>query len=109
MKLMCECGHTIYDQTDYLSYKAYLISDQDWFDFLEEIDKAIEESGPTPKDKERACMEIRMLLSKLNKKVYQCQNCGNMFFQNNSRQFEIFKSNKDNPNKTLLQSAKGEK
>jgi hypothetical protein len=28
-----------------------MISDQDWFDFLEEIDDAIENSGPTKKKK----------------------------------------------------------
>lgn len=108
MKFTCECGHIIYDQTDYLSYKAHLISDQDWFDFLEEIDEAIEKSGPTPKDKEIACMKIRSLSSKLYKRVYQCKNCGNIFFNNNSPQLEMFRSHKDNPNKTLLESSKGD-
>jgi hypothetical protein len=108
MKFMSECGHIIYDITDNLSYKAHLISDQDWFNFLDEIDEAIEKSGPTQKDKESACMKIRSLSSELHKSVYQCKNCGNMFFNNNLFQLEMFRSHKDNPNKTLLQSSKGD-
>lgn len=53
MKFLCECGHPIYDQTDYLPYKAHVISDQDWFNFLDTIDDAIEKTGPTPEDKEK--------------------------------------------------------
>ena len=30
MKLQCECGHLIVDQTDYLPYKARLAKDQDY-------------------------------------------------------------------------------
>ena len=29
MRFMCECGHLIIDTTDYLPYKAYMISDID--------------------------------------------------------------------------------
>ncbi|BBI34018.1 hypothetical protein [Cohnella abietis] len=108
MKFMCECGHPIYDSTDYLPYKAHLISDQDWFDFLDEIDHAIEKSGPTAKDKEKALMNIRSLSTNLSKMVYQCSECGNMFFDNNSPRLEVFRAASDSPNKTLLQSAHGD-
>lgn len=63
----------LYIKTDYLPYKGYIISDQDWFDFLDEIDAAIEKSGPTPKDKENALMKIRNLSINLSKTVYQCE------------------------------------
>ncbi|WP_338542496.1 hypothetical protein [Paenibacillus tundrae] len=42
MHFYCYCGNRISDTTDYLSYKGYVISDQDEFDFLDEIDRAIE-------------------------------------------------------------------
>jgi hypothetical protein len=29
MKFLCECGHTIRDQTDYIPYKAWIAKDQD--------------------------------------------------------------------------------
>lgn len=109
MNFLCECGHRITDTTDYLSYKAYLISDQDWFDFLDEIDSAIERSGPTAEDKEKALMKIRMLSINLTKTVYQCQKCGNLFFDNDLPQFEMFRGCNSDVNKKLLQSAKGDK
>jgi len=59
MKIGCGCGATIYDNTDYLPWKAHVISDQDWFVIWEEIDKAVEESGSTAKEKEQACMRLR--------------------------------------------------
>ncbi|MDQ0887984.1 hypothetical protein QFZ81_003072 [Paenibacillus sp. V4I9] len=107
MKFLCECGHAIYDQTDYLSYKAYLISDQDWFSFLDEIDNAIEKTGSTPEDKEKALMRIRSIAINLTKLVYQCDKCGNIFFYNSPPQLEMFRSCSDTPNKGLLKSAKG--
>lgn len=109
MNFLCECGHQIYDTTDYLPYKAYLISDQDWFDFLDEIDAAIEKSGTTLEDKEKALIKIRTLSSNLTKTVYQCPKCGNLFFYNNPPQLKVFKSCNDNVDKRLLQSAKGDK
>ncbi len=108
MNFLCECGHRISDTTDYISYKAHLISDQDWFDFLDAIDSAIEKSGPTKKDKEVALMQIRSLAIKLDKSVYQCKKCGNLFFDNKSGHFEMFQGSSEDVNKELLQSAKGE-
>lgn len=106
MKFLCECGHPIYDQTDYLPYKAHVISNQDWFNFLDEIDDAIEKAGSTPEDKERALMRIRSLAVNLSKSVYQCNECGNVFFYRNPPQLEMFRCCSDNPNKELFKSAK---
>jgi len=108
MKIMCECGHLISDSTDYLPHKAHLISDQDWFDFLDEVDFAIEKSGPSKIDKEQALMKIRSLASKITKLVYQCNQCGNVFFDNNPFRMEVFKPSNESVNKKLLRSVHGE-
>ena len=42
MKIKCQCGAVIVDQTDYLPHKAYIIPDQEWFGILDAIDEAIE-------------------------------------------------------------------
>jgi hypothetical protein len=34
MKITCVCGQLIPDQTDFISYKAWIIADQDWYDAL---------------------------------------------------------------------------
>lgn len=65
MNFRCECGQRIHDTTDYLSYKGYLMSDQDQFDLLDEIDDAIEKSGPSSTDKEEAAVRIRSLIKRL--------------------------------------------
>jgi hypothetical protein len=36
MKFKCQCGAMIIDQTDALSYKAYLLADQDYFAIAEQ-------------------------------------------------------------------------
>ncbi|KRF03366.1 hypothetical protein ASG89_23275 [Paenibacillus sp. Soil766] len=78
MKIRCRCGDIIVDQTDFHSNKGYIISDQDFFDFLEGVDNAIEKSGQKAKDKERAIMSIRYLIGELQRTIYQCFTCGRM-------------------------------
>ena len=38
MKIKCHCGNSISDDTDFLSYKAHIFSDQDFEDLLESTD-----------------------------------------------------------------------
>lgn len=76
MKISCACGGVIVDSTDNLSYKGHLISDQDWEDLMDAMDRAIEQSGPSAEEKEHAAMHMRRLLSKLERTIYQCTECG---------------------------------
>ncbi|WP_054971722.1 hypothetical protein [Paenibacillus sp. A3] len=107
MKIRCECGGIIVDQTDSLPYKGHLISDQDWFDFLDAIDRAIEKSGPTDKDKERAAMSIRRLAVHLTKLIYQCTNCGRLYVTNEEEELETFQNLKPFEGKSILASDSG--
>jgi hypothetical protein len=56
MKIKCTCGEVIPDQTDYLSYKAHIIGDKHYFDFLDTIDEAIERKE---EDREKLCNNVR--------------------------------------------------
>jgi hypothetical protein len=76
MKINCHCGATIYDGTDYLPHKAHFIPDQDWFDVLDAIYDAIENSGPSAKQKEAACLRVRQLIGTLSRSAWQCRTCG---------------------------------
>lgn len=107
MKFLCECGYIIRDSTDYLSYKAHLISDQDYFDLLDEVDHAIEGSGPTPQDKEHALMKVRSLFQRLTKTIYQCKSCGNVYFNEEDKWVRLEPQPDDNKRR-LLRSAKGD-
>ncbi|WP_163855513.1 hypothetical protein [Paenibacillus elgii] len=107
MKIRCECGGIIVDQTDSLPYKGHLISDQDWFDFLDAIDRAIEKSGPTEKDKERAAMSIRRMAVHLTKLIYQCTSCGLLYVTNEEEELETFQKSEPFEEKSILASAHG--
>lgn len=109
MKILCECGGVIVDQTDYLPNKGYIISDQDWFDFMDAMDNAIEKSGPSQAEKERACMKIRSLAIRLTKIIYQCNKCGRLYISNNDDKLEIYNNSEDKEEYKLLESTYGEK
>lgn len=64
-KIVCGCGATLPDNTDCISYKARLLADQDFPDFLEEMEA--ECSGPAPGKAWRYFGEI-----------FQCGSCGNL-------------------------------
>jgi len=108
MKIKCECGGVIVDQTDFLPYKAHMISDQDWFDFLDAVDYAIEKSGPTSKEKESSLMGIRRLAIKLTRFIYQCASCGRLFIENENHELETFIKQEPYEGKQILASALGE-
>lgn len=108
MHFYCNCGNRISDTTDYLSYKGYVISDQDEFDFLDEIDRAIEQSGPSAEDKESAAMNVRRLWGDLTRTVYQCPECGTIYMNNDKNQLRGFTRGNENTEKNLLRSAKGD-
>lgn len=79
MKITCSCGEILVDQTDYLPYKAHIIPDQHYFGLLEAIDDAIENSGPSPSDKDAAVMRVRNLIGKIKRWAWQCRVCGRLF------------------------------
>jgi hypothetical protein len=79
MKIGCECGATIYVQTDYLPHMAHFIPDQDWFTVLDAIDDAIEQSGPSAAERKAACHQLRRLIGQVTRSAYQCTECGRLY------------------------------
>jgi hypothetical protein len=77
MKIKCKCGSIIVDQTDCLKSKGYIISDTQWFEFWDAIDEAIEKSGPSKIDKERASTQLGQ--QQIFKTVWECSDCGKLF------------------------------
>jgi predicted SprT family Zn-dependent metalloprotease len=90
MKILCGCGERILDQTDGLRDKAHFFADQDWESLMDSIDAAIEKSGPSPQEKERACMDIRSLIVRLGRLGYQCSACGSLYLTNRKKDLERF-------------------
>jgi len=90
MKISCSCGKILVDQTDDLPYKAHIIPDQHYFGLLEAIDDAIENSGPSPSDKEAAAMRVRNLIGKITKLAWQCGVCGRLYFDGPPRSNTVY-------------------
>ncbi|HEX8696367.1 MAG TPA: hypothetical protein VF746_28370 [Longimicrobium sp.] len=77
MKIQCACGYLISDGGDALPHKAHFIADQDWEAFWNEVDAAVERSGPSARAKEAACMRLRSL--GMFRQAWQCSSCGRLW------------------------------
>lgn len=95
-KVVCECGSVISDSTDLISQKARFIADQDFFDYLDEVEKEY-----------------------LNQKsfhtwryfgdIFQCSNCGNlMIYSADYKQRYDFRPINQGQCKKITQSYLGE-
>lgn len=104
MKITCHCGSTILDSADALPHKAHLIPDQEWLSLLEAIDGAIEQSGPSPREKEAACLRLRTRLSEISRQAWQCRDCGRVYVERADRQLEPLIPGSDDIPRELFRS-----
>ncbi|MBU9480078.1 hypothetical protein [Burkholderia multivorans] len=72
MKIRCNCGAVIVDQTDYLANKGHLVADEDWEDFAE----SSESRGEIDQSFVRQC--------------YQCTSCGRLYVDDHDRRLLAF-------------------
>ena len=100
MKIKCRCGEKIVDNTDYLPHKAYLIRDKDWFGFWDDIDNAIENSGHSTKEKEAACMKLR--LGNYARKIWQCSSCGRIYIDDEAGELHVYEPESSKTSTTIL-------
>jgi hypothetical protein len=105
-KFGCPCGSTIRDQSDHLSYKAYYITDSNYEEYYEEAEKEIDDFIKSIKeDFETKWVEKRFGLNypknlnycsiiddiitkyrlKYESNIYQCENCGRVFFEKKNK------------------------
>ena len=99
MKINCECGCQILDIADNQSTKALYIPDKAWNGFWDAIDDAIEKSGPTPEDKEKAVMSVRQM--SLFRTMWQCPECGQLFIDDQDCKVHTFKPISEPINKAI--------
>ena len=84
----CECGLPFINSTDNRSFVAHYITDQKYDEFSEIIDDAIEKSGPSPREKEEACMKWREFRMP---QIWQCYSCGNLYLEDQTRKRYLYK------------------
>ncbi len=117
-KLRCKCGNIIIDQTDNLSYKADILPDTSFDEFLDDLESIIESFLESKeKDKKAEWIDTNFgkdyprnlsnaqmigdLITKcyvhLFKYAYQCTECGRVYIQiGNSDKYASFKPEEDN-------------
>lgn len=105
MYFYCKCGSRISDITDYLPFKARMIADQDWIDFLETIEDAITSKEP---DREKVADEFySTAFNEHRRMIYQCPECGRIYINGEGNSLYSFRPEMPVSTK-LLQSSKGE-
>lgn len=91
-KIICKCGNILFDSTDNLPYKGYIISDKERFKMYDLVDELIETDNT---QKESLMMTFRKNVSigksyiRL-KEVYQCPQCGRILIENIPGQYYFF-------------------
>ena len=79
LEFQCTCGFGFRNSTDHRSYVADLLPDQDRDAFWDLIDAAVENSGPSARNKEQACMDLRASLFRARQQAWQCNQCGRLY------------------------------
>ncbi len=74
MKFLCTCGHVIDDGTDYIPYKAHVISDQDIYEAAEVSARGSES-----------------WVVALTRRLYECIACGRLWLEGPGRELAGYK------------------
>lgn len=75
-KFTCLCGSIISDSSDFESYKARYIADQDYYDFLDEYQQTITERQ-------------FHVFSRYTREIFQCSTCHNLIVFSKGERFDF--------------------
>lgn len=91
MKFTCVCGRVIVDGADGHPDKAHVIPDQEAHSVLDAIDAAIADCGSSQHAKVAACMKVRVLLSDISRRAWQCKSCARIWVENKNHGLKAFR------------------
>lgn len=124
-KLRCLCGHQIIDQTDYLPYKAYFITDEDEEDVFQLTVSAIEkfilacEQDRLEEVFGQGFLEVYPKDSGLkdflhdtlaagyfgsSRDLYECEQCGRIWIQSRDKSGQFFPYKPEEDERGILRS-----
>lgn len=107
MHFYCNCGNRISDTSDFLSYKGYLLADQDEEDYYDAIEQEIKNEKIT-KDECVSNIVINLGVDYLGRALYQCKDCGRLFIEDESGENFYTFVPEGEINKHVLNSKEGE-
>lgn len=85
MKIECACGYPIHDHSDELAHKAHLVPYGWWLRLLEGLDDLIARGGRSARRDEAAAMHARTLVTRLTRRMWQCDRCGTLYVEDRER------------------------
>lgn len=92
MKIDCSCGKVMSDGGDDLSYKAYLIPDQERFLNQEALEREVIDLLAEGRiTKEEAYQRATVIMSRSIRSMWQCYGCGRLFVDGRDRQLHAFR------------------
>ena len=83
MNFACRCGYHFYDGSDNLSFKAHILADEDWNEFVGYLEDA--EKPHTEKIE-----NMGRSLDLLERCIYQCPECGRLFLESADGSLTMF-------------------
>lgn len=105
MKIGCQCGATIFDQTDDLPHKAHLIPDQEWFAKFDALDdKVIDPLVRGELTPQAAYMLARAILCEAARLMWQCATCGRLYIDDRANELQSYLPAEDTTAKEVLRS-----
>ena len=107
MKIRCDCGSIVSDQTDNLPHKGRLIPDQEWLAAFDGIDAVIDDVAGGGTTEEDAYMQIRGILLAATRLMYQCAACGQLFVDDRHHQLHTFQPASSETCKEILRTRDG--
>lgn len=94
LKIICPCGNPISDSTDFISYKAHLIADQD----TEDMESSFGANG----------ISFLNILFKYSRAIYQCSQCHRLLLLHKDG-LCTFSPDEPKLSQNLLRSVEGER
>src|SRR6266511_3646463 len=104
MKMRCECGEIISDQTDCLPNKAHFIADQDWFGVFNAIDQIVSDVAAGSMTADDAQTAVRRTHLTASRQMYQCSKCGRLLVADLQHNMNIYAPTSDTDSRQILSS-----
>lgn len=92
-KITCSCGSIIPDISDDLAYKGYLLADQDFYDFFDEVERS---NGNCE------FVTFDSLIEYLYE-IYQCESCYKIIVFRDNKRFDFEMIEGVNPKQNILE------
>jgi hypothetical protein len=119
MKIFCECGHIIHDNTDCINNKARFTADQDSFDLCDKIEEQIKKLVTSIEYATSNKIDVDVLIEDTmtdvsdtiidyGRTIYQCSGCGRLFIDDNQFHTHVFIPEDNSVPKDLMRSIKGD-